>query len=543
MYVPQTQVDKTSSTFKKNLQAMTCQVADLRKTLQTIYQGGDERARARHQAKGKLFVRERIARLLDSGQSFSAQPFVELSPLAGYQLYDEALPAAGLITGIGFIHGKACMIIANDATVKGGSYFPMTIKKHLRAQAIAKDNHLPCIYLVDSAGAYLPKQAQLFADQDHFGRIFFNQAQLSAQGIPQIAVVMGHCIAGGAYLPAMSDECIIVKQQGTIFLAGPPLVKAATGETVDAQTLGGAETHCKKSGVTDYYAHNETEALEKLRHIIEYLVHLPNQQAQKPPRIPEPPALDQKEIYGIIQSEQGQGCSYDVREIIWRLVDASRFEEFKPLYGSTLICGFAYINGYPIAIIANNGILLSESALKACHFIQLCCQRHIPLLFLQNVTGFMVGKHYEQQGITKHGAKMVQAVSCANIPKFTILIGGSFGAANYAMCGRAYQPRFLWSWPNARIGIMGGIQAKQVLDEIYRKKASSTAKKKKNQQTVDQIVENYQKESEAYYASQHLWDDGMIDPLDTRRLLTTALHLAYSGRPNPPNTIWPTWRM
>lgn len=529
---------KNDLLFKKNTKAMVQQTSDLFRILASIYQGGSEKARARHQAQGKLLVRKRICDLIDADQ-----PFLELSALAGYQLYDENLPAGGLITGIGYIHGQACMIIANDATVKGGTYFPITIKKHLRAQEIAQENRLPCIYLVDSGGAYLPKQAELFADQHHFGRIFFNQAHLSAQGIPQIAVVMGSCTAGGAYVPAMADESIIVKGQGTIFLAGPPLVKAATGEIVDAQTLGGAQTHCKQSGVADYYAHNEHQALEKVRNIIEHLSHHRAQKQTKPSRPPKPPKLNPDQLYDFIPHDPSRIYDHDVREIIWRIVDESLFNEFKPRYGPSLVCGFAYIEGYRIGILANNGVLLSESALKACHFIQLCTKRDIPLLFLQNVTGFMVGKQYEQQGITKHGAKMVQAVACTHVPKFTVIIGGSFGAGNYAMCGRAYQPRFLWSWPNARISIMGGKQASDVLQQLYHKKMLSKPDREEKDRLIDKITAQYQQESHPYYASSRLWDDAVIDPYTTRSLLAQALKLAYFSPPLPENNPWPIWRM
>ena len=542
MYNPNTKINKNSAAFKKNKQDMQQKVAVLRDILQTIYQGGPETSRSRHQAQGKLLVRERIARLMDADQ-----PFLELSPLAGYQLYEEKVPSGGLVTGIVSIHGQDCMVIANDATVKGGCYFPITVKKHLRAQSIALEHALPCIYLVDSGGAYLPKQADLFADRDHFGRIFYNQAQLSARHIPQIAVVMGHCTAGGAYIPAMADESIIVNQQGTIFLAGPPLVKAATGEDVDAQALGGARMHCEISGVADHCAHDEDQALQKVRRIVYHLNNAQHSHSVQgiPVREPKPPALDPNDLYGVIPSELRCAYDYDVREIIWRLVDDSLLDEFKSQYGANLVCGFAYIHGYPIGVLANNGVLMRESALKACHFIQLCCHRRVPLLFLQNIMGFMVGKRYEQQGITKHGAKMVQAVACADVPKLTVLIGGSFGAGNYAMCGRAYRPRFLWSWPHAKISIMGAQQAGHVLSQIHQKRNRSQSDQAQRDTLVKGMVDQYQKQSHAYYASARLWDDGMIDPLDTRRVLSTALHLVYKQKNNwsLPDAKWPIWRM
>ncbi len=542
MYNPNTKINKNSAAFKKNKQDMQQKVAALRDILQTIYQGGNETSRARHQAQGKLLVRERIARLMDADQ-----PFLELSPLAGYQLYEEKVPAGSLVTGIISIHGQDCMVIANDATVKGGCYFPITVKKHLRAQSIALEHALPCIYLVDSGGAYLPKQADLFADRNHFGRIFYNQAQLSARHIPQIAVVMGHCTAGGAYIPAMADESIIVNQQGTIFLAGPPLVKAATGEVVDAQVLGGARMHCEISGVADHCAHNEEQALQKVRSIMYHRNKAQRNHSGQGVSIrePKPPACDPSDLYGLIPSELQRAYDDDVREIIWRLVDDSLLDEFKPQYGANLVCGFAYIQGYPIGMLANNGVLMSESALKACHFIQLCCHRRIPLLFLQNIMGFMVGKRYEQQGITKHGAKMVQAVACADVPKLTVLIGGSFGAGNYAMCGRAYSPRFLWSWPHSNISIMGAQQAGHVLNQIHQKKKLSQSEQVRGDAMVKRMVDQYQKQSHAYYGSARLWDDGIIDPLDTRRVLARALRLAYHQQNSweLPDVKWPIWRM
>ena len=508
------QINTHSPTFTENAQALREQVAELKDVLSDIAKGGGEAAVARHKARGKLTTRERINALLDVGS-----PFLELAPLAAYQVYgNEDVPAAGLVAGIGRVSGIECIIGANDATVKGGSYYPLTVKKHLRAQTIAQDNHLPCIYLVDSGGANLPRQDEVFPDERHFGRIFFNQANMSAQNIPQIAVVMGSCTAGGAYVPSMADEAIIVKEQGTIFLAGPPLVKAATGEIVSAEDLGGAELHCRTSGVTDQLADNDAHALALARAAISRL--------NRPKKITLdvrkqlPPKYAAEEIYGIIPKDPR--LPFDVREIIARLVDNSEFDEFKPLYGATLVCGFAHWWGYPVGIVANNGILFSESAQKGAHFIELCSQRGIPLIFLQNITGFMVGKKYEEGGIAKHGAKMVTAVACAKVPKFTVIIGGSYGAGNYGMCGRAYSPRFLFSWPNSRIAVMGGEQAATVLTEIQK---GANAKRGVHW-TADEeaafkqpYLEKYQRESHPFYASARLWDDGVIDPIQTRDVL------------------------
>ncbi len=508
-------IDTGSADFAANATAMQSLVDDLREKTGRVKQGGGERARERHLKRGKLLPRERIDRLLDPGA-----PFLELSALAAYGCYDNQAPSAGIITGIGTVSGRPCVIVANDATVKGGTYLPLTVKKHLRAQKIAAANHLPCIYLVDSGGAYLPCQDEVFPDREHFGRIFYNQANLSAQGITQIAVVMGSCTAGGAYVPAMADESVIVKQQGTIFLGGPPLVKAATGEQISAEELGGAEVHASISGVVDHLADDDYHALSISRNII---AGLPCKQHHAPAQSREP-AYNPEEIYGIIPANRRN--SYDVREIIARLVDNSEFDEFKSNYGNTLVCGFARIHGFSIGIIANNGILFSESALKGAHFIQLCSQRNIPLLFLQNITGFMVGREYEHGGIAKHGAKLVNAVACSAVPKFTIIIGGSFGAGNYAMCGRAYDPRFIWSWPNARISVMGGEQAASVLAQVKRDQLEGEDKSWSAEQEAayrQPILDQYEQQGHPYYASARLWDDGVIDPLDTRQALALGL--------------------
>lgn len=502
---------------------ITNQLKEFHQLIETIKLGGSEKARQRQRELGKLLIRERIEQLLDRGS-----PFLELSPLAGYELYDDPLPAGGIITGIGQIHGQECMVIANDASVKGGSYYPITVKKHLRAQQVAEQNHLPCIYLVDSGGAFLPKQAEIFADREHFGRIFYNQAKMSALNIPQIAVVMGSCTAGGAYVPAMADQSIMVRQQASIFLGGPPLVKAATGEQVTAEELGGADVHCRESGVADYYAESDSDALLITRRLVKNLNRV--KKITLKTRQPQEPSYSQEELLEIINTDSKK--SYDVREIIKRLVDASEFDEFKALYGTTLVCGFAHLNGYPIGIIANNGILFSESALKGTHFIELCCQRNIPLLFLQNITGFMVGKKYESGGIAKNGAKMVTAVACANVPKITVIIGGSYGAGNYAMCGRAYDPNFLFMWPNARIAVMGGEQAATVLTQI---KADQKARENQNwpdaekNQFAATIREDYEKHANPYYASARLWDDGIIDPRDTRQIIALALSASLNA--------------
>jgi 3-methylcrotonyl-CoA carboxylase beta subunit len=500
-----------------NEAAMRGLVERLKADLARVAEGGGAAARQRHEARGKLFARERVRLLLDPGA-----PFLELSPLAAYGMYGEDVPAAGIITGVGPVMGRECVIVANDATVKGGTYYPVTVKKHLRAQEIARENRLPCIYLVDSGGANLPNQDEVFPDRDHFGRIFFNQATLSAQGIPQIAVVMGSCTAGGAYVPAMSDECVIVKGEGTIFLGGPPLVKAATGEIVSAEELGGADLHARTSGVADHLAQDDGHALGIARRIVAHLniVKRVSLDVGKP----EEPLYDPAELYRIVPADTRK--QYDVREVIARLVDGSRLDEFKPLYGETLVTGFARLWGYPVGIVANNGILFSESALKGAHFIELCARRGIPLLFLQNITGFMVGRKYEAGGIAKDGAKMVTAVACANVPKFTVIIGGSFGAGNYGMCGRAFGPRFLFMWPNARISVMGGEQAATVLATIRRDNIEArgqTWSAEEEEKFKAPIRAQYETQGHPYYASARLWDDGLIDPADTRRVLALAI--------------------
>jgi 3-methylcrotonyl-CoA carboxylase beta subunit len=531
-----TRIDVQTETFQSNAAHLQALVAELRTRLANARQGGGTEASRKHTERGKLLARDRIQLLLDANSSF-----LEIAPLAAEDLYEGDAPAAGIVAGIGHVHGRAVMVIANDATVKGGTYFPMTVKKHLRAQEIAAENRLPCIYLVDSGGAYLPLQSEVFADREHFGRIFFNQSQLSAAGIAQLAIVMGSCTAGGAYVPAMCDEAIIVRKQGTIFLGGPPLVKAATGEIVDAETLGGGDVHTRISGVADSLADNDQHALQLAR---EAIANFGNRSAAWLPRSEvRQPLYQAQDIYGLIPRDTRY--PYDVHEIIARLVDASEFHEFKPLYGKTLVCGFAHIDGYPIAILANQGILFSESALKATHFIQLANRRNIPLLFLQNITGFMVGKNFEHGGIAKDGAKMVNAVASSRVPKFTVVIGGSFGAGNYAMCGRAYSPRFLWMWPNARISVMGGEQAAQVLASVKRDamqvrgQAWSTAEE---QQFMQEIRDNYEAESNPYYATARLWDDGIIDPVDTRAVLAQALHIAAYG-PAPQNERYGIFRM
>jgi 3-methylcrotonyl-CoA carboxylase beta subunit len=510
-----------------NARAMRELVADLRAKVGRIMLGGGEAARAKHEARGKLLPRERIRQLADPGA-----PFLELSQLAAHEVYKDDVPAAGIITGVGRISGRECVIVANDATVKGGTYYPLTVKKHLRAQEIAAQNHLPCVYLVDSGGAFLPAQDEVFPDRDHFGRIFFNQANLSAAGIPQIAVVMGSCTAGGAYVPAMSDEAVIVRKQGTIFLGGPPLVKAATGEIVSAEDLGGADVHSRTSGVTDHYAMDDAHALAIARRIVGNLNrprHVPLQT-----RPVEAPLYDAEELYGVIPADPRK--PFDVREVIARIVDGSRLDEFKQLYGTTLVCGFAHIFGYPVGIVANNGILFSESALKGAHFIELCAQRGIPLVFLQNITGFMVGRKYESGGIAKDGAKMVTAVACANVPKFTVIIGGSFGAGNYGMCGRAYSPRFLWMWPNARISVMGGDQAAGVLAQVRRDNLEAKGKQwsaAEESAFKEPIRRQYETQGHPYYASARLWDDGIIDPADTRMVLGLGLAAAMNAPIEP----------
>ena len=523
MTILTTALDPRSEAFRANAAAMRALVDDLRVKTGTISLGGDEAARRRHISRGKLLVRDRVRTLIDPGS-----PFLEFSPFAAHGMYDGEVPAAGIVTGIGRIAGQECVVVANDATVKGGTYFPLTVKKHLRAQEIARENHLPCLYLVDSGGAFLPAQDEVFPDREHFGRIFYNQAQMSAAGIPQIAIVMGSCTAGGAYVPAMSDESIIVKGQGTIFLGGPPLVKAATGEVVSAEELGGADVHSRTSGVTDHYALDDRHALGIARRIVGHL----NRAKTVSPGVEEPrePLYPAEDLYGLIPADTRR--PYDVREVIARLVDGSEFDEFKQLYGQTLICGFARLWGYPIGILANNGILFSESALKGTHFIELCAQRGIPLVFLQNITGFMVGRKYESGGIAKDGAKMVTAVACAEVPKFTLIIGGSFGAGNYGMCGRAYSPRFLWMWPNARISVMGGEQAASVLatvrrDNIEARGGSWSAEEEAAFKAP--ILAQYEHQGHPYYASARLWDDGVIDPAATRRVLALAISASLNA--------------
>ena len=480
--------------------------------------GGNEKSRERHTSRGKLLPRERVERLLDPGS-----PLLEIGQLAAHGVYEDDIPGAGIITAIGRVSGRQCMIVANDATVKGGTYYPLTVKKHLRAQEIAEANHLPCIYLVDSGGANLPHQSEVFPDRDHFGRIFYNQAQMSAKGIPQIACVMGSCTAGGAYVPAMSDESVIVREQGTIFLAGPPLVKAATGEEISAEDLGGGDLHARKSGVVDHLAENDEHALTIVRDIISHLG--PRHDHGLPLKVPRPPKYDADELYAVVPGDVR--APYDVHEVIARLVDGSEFHEFKALYGSTLVCGFAHIWGMPVAILANNGVLFSESAVKGAHFIELACQRKIPLLFLQNISGFMVGGKYEAEGIAKHGAKLVTAVATASVPKLTVLIGGSFGAGNYGMCGRAYSPRFLFSWPNARISVMGGEQAASVLATVHRNAESWTPEQAEAFKAP--IRAKYEDEGSPYYATARLWDDGVIDPAQTRDVLGLALAAALEA--------------
>ncbi|HTZ81361.1 MAG TPA: carboxyl transferase domain-containing protein [Stellaceae bacterium] len=523
MTVLKSAVDPRSAGFLDNKAAMGALVQDLAGRVEKIREGGGAEARQRHLSRNKLLPRDRVRTLLDPGA-----PFLEFSQLAGYKLYDDAVPAGGIITGIGSVMGRECVVIANDATVKGGTYFPITVKKHLRAQDIARQNNLPCIYLVDSGGANLPSQDDVFPDRDHFGRIFFNQARMSAAGIPQIAVVMGSCTAGGAYVPAMSDESIIVRNQGTIFLGGPPLVRAATGEVVTAEELGGADVHSRVSGVTDHYALDDAHALGIARRIVGHL----NRPKRVGTEIAQPcePLYDPAEVYGVVPADTRK--PYDVREVIARLVDGSGFDEFKRLYGETLVTGFARLWGYPVGIVANNGILFSESALKGAHFIELCAQRGIPLIFLQNISGFMVGRKYEAGGIAKDGAKMVTAVACANVPKFTVIIGGSFGAGNYGMCGRAFDPRFVFMWPNARISVMGGEQAAAVLAQVRRDNLESRGRSWSTKEEEDfkaPIRAQYEEQGHPYYASARLWDDGVIDPADTRRVLALTISASLNA--------------
>lgn len=518
------QIDPHDARFLAN-QAYHRQLAEqLRERLRLVRAGGGEKYQQRHREQGKLFVRDRIDRLLDP-----ASPFLEIAPLAAWEVYEDDAPGAGIVTGIGRVSGRECMIVANDATVKGGAYYPLTVKKHLRAQTIAEENHLPCLYLVDSGGAFLPMQDEVFPDVDNFGRIFYNQARMSAKGIPQIAVVMGSCTAGGAYVPAMSDETIIVKGTGTIFLGGPPLVKAATGEEVTAEELGGADVHTRLSGVADHFAENDDHALEICRHIVATLNTRKRVSLDLAP--PEEPLYPADELYGILPQTTRE--TYDVREVIARLVDGSRFREFKERYGVTLVTGFARIEGYPVGIIGNNGPLFGESALKGTHFIELCTMRGIPLLFLQNITGFMVGREYEAGGIAKEGAKMVHAVANAEVPKLTVIIGGSFGAGNYGMCGRAYDPRFLWMWPNARISVMGGEQAASVLmtikqDQLARE-GNPLMTPTEQAAFMQPILERYEREGSPYYSTARLWDDGIIDPVETRRILGLALSVTLNA--------------
>lgn len=524
-----------SAEFMANRAAMAILQEDLAKQVALVHQGGSERARELHTSRGKLFVRDRINLLLDEDTAF-----LEFSALAAHGLYEGKAPGAGVVTGIGRIHGIECLIVANDATVKGGTYLPMTVKKHVRAQEIALQNQLPCVYLVDSGGAFLPLQAEVFPDRDHFGRIFFNQARLSAAGLPQISAVMGSCTAGGAYVPAMSDECVIVRGTGTIFLGGPPLVKAATGEDVTPEDLGGADVHCRTSGVADHMARDDRHALAQVRTMVSHL----NRSKDWPVKrgTPEAPALDPAELGGVIPSDPK--TPYDVREVIGRVVDGSRFHEFKELYGTTLVCGFAHIEGIPVGIVANNGILFSESAQKGAHFIELCGQRRIPLVFLQNITGFMVGSRYEAGGIARDGAKLVAAVSTVAVPKITIIIGGSFGAGNYGMCGRAYDPRMMYMWPNARLSVMGGEQAASVLTQVKKdqlERADETLSPQDEKALRDPILAKYEEEGHPYYCSARIWDDGVIDPVDTRAVLALSLSAALNAP--IPETRFPVFRM
>jgi acetyl-CoA carboxylase carboxyltransferase component len=516
----ESRVDTSTPAFGTNRARMEALVAELRERTAAVARGGGERAVERHRERGKLLARERIDRLVDPGTAF-----LELSALAAYDVYGGDAPGAGIVTGVGVVEGGECVIVANDATVKGGTYYPLTVKKHLRAQEVALQNRLPCLYLVDSGGAFLPLQDEVFPDRDHFGRIFFNQARMSAAGIPQVAVVMGSCTAGGAYVPAMSDETVIVRGTGTIFLAGPPLVKAATGEEVTAEELGGADVHTRVSGVADHFAVNDEHALALARSIV---ANLAGRRPEPPWDVEAPvdPLYDPAELYGIVP--ESTSTLYDVREVIARLVDASRLHEFKPRYGETLVCGFARIEGFPVGVLANNGVLFSESALKGAHFIQLACKRRVPLLFLQNITGFMVGREYEAGGIAKDGAKLVTAVACAQVPKFTVVIGGSFGAGNYGMCGRAYEPRQLWMWPNARISVMGGDQAATVLSMV-------------GDADPDEIRAKYEREGNPYHSTARLWDDGILDPVDTRRVI--ALGIAASLNAPIPETRFGVFRM
>ncbi|RLA61843.1 MAG: methylcrotonoyl-CoA carboxylase [Epsilonproteobacteria bacterium] len=536
MDVLDSHVDQKSPEFKKNETYHKGLLEGLKSRLETVKKGGGEKSVERHRSRGKHLARERIEKILDEGS-----PFLELSSLAAESVYQTHVPSAGVVTGIGRVHGVECMFVANDATVKGGTYFPLTVKKHLRAQEIAQQNRLPCIYLVDSGGAFLPLQSEVFPDKEHFGRIFYNQAQMSAQGIPQIAVVLGSCTAGGAYVPAMADESVIVKGNGTIFLGGPPLVKAATGEEVTAEDLGGADVHCMESGVTDHYAENEDEALVITRNIIENINYIP--EGNKKGQTVSEPLYSASELFGIVNEDTRK--PFDVREVIARIVDGSKFHEFKEKYGNTLVCGFARLHGHQVGIVANNGILFSESATKGAHFIELCGQRKIPLIFLQNITGFMVGKKYEKEGIAKHGAKMVTAVSTVAVPKFTVIIGGSFGAGNYGMCGRAYDPRFLFMWPNAKISVMGGPQAAGVLSTVKNMNLQAGGNPEMSADEKAEfekpILDKYEEESSVYYSSARLWDDGVIDPAQTRNILGLAISASLNAK--IPDTKFGVFRM
>jgi acetyl-CoA carboxylase carboxyltransferase component len=535
MYRIETKIDPKSPEFVENKARMTELVDEFKERLETVKLGGPESQRKRHEERGKLLVRDRLERLFDP-----MSPFVELSPLAAYNMYEGAAPGAGVVTGIGRVHGREVLVVANDATVKGGTYFPMTIKKHVRAQEVAMENRLPCVYLVDSGGIFLPHQAGTFPDRDHFGRIFYNQARLSAMGVPQIAIVLGSCTAGGAYVPAMSDETVIVREQGTIFIGGPPLVKAATGEEVTAEELGGADVHCRISGTADHYAQNDEHALAIARNILETL---PAEDKFKlDVRDSEEPAYDPEELYGIVPADLRK--AFDIREVIARLVDGSRFHEFKELFGPTLVTGFARIMGYPVGILANNGVLFSESACKGAHFIELCTVKKIPIIFLQNITGFIVGREYEHGGIARNGAKLVHAVANADVPKFTVIVGGSYGAGNYGMCGRGYQPRLLWMWPNSKIGVMGGEQAANVLLTVKMRqlaKKGHEMTKKEQEEFMAPVIEKYEEEASAYYSTARIWDDGIVDPLDTRSAL--ALGIAMSLNAPIPDQKYGVFRM
>jgi acetyl-CoA carboxylase carboxyltransferase component len=535
MYRIESKVDTKSNEFRENRKRMLELVDEFKERLETVKLGGPESQRKRHEERGKLLVRDRLERFFDANS-----PFVELSPLAAYEMYDGAAPGAGVVTGIGRVHGREVLVVANDATVKGGTYFPMTIKKHVRAQEVAMENRLPCVYLVDSGGIFLPHQAGTFPDRDHFGRIFYNQARLSAMGIPQIAIVMGSCTAGGAYVPAMSDETVIVREQGTIFIGGPPLVKAATGEEVTAEELGGADVHCRISGTADHYAQNDEHALAIARNILETLPA--EDKFRLDVREPEDPAYDPEELYGVVPADLKK--AFDIREVIARLVDGSRFHEFKEFFGPTLVTGFARIMGYPVGILANNGVLFSESACKGAHFIELCTVKKIPIIFLQNITGFIVGREYEHGGIARNGAKLVHAVANADVPKFTVIVGGSYGAGNYGMCGRGYQPRLLWMWPNSKIGVMGGEQAANVLLTVKMRqlaKQGHEMTKKEQDEFMAPVIEKYEKEASAYYSTARIWDDGILDPLDTRGAL--ALGIAMSLNSPIPDQKYGVFRM